>query len=472
MAITAPYSLTATMASSSRINLAWANADVWSSVKIERKAAGGSFAQIASVSGSTTSYSDTSCQDGTLYYYRVRAYEGTPLFEYSAYSSEANATTKLDAPTGLSGSATSTTVDLEWNDNCQNESGFKIYKNGAYLDTVGANVKTYEATGLTPGTWYTFTVKAYNAATTSAASNSELIWTADPPAKPSDLVATATGTTTATLNWTDNADNEVDQKVERSSTSASAGFSLIATVNANVTTYADSGLVSNTQYWYRVRSHNASGYSAYCTVATAVTWAAIAAPTNLTAEAFSGTEVDIRFTDNSELEDFHCVERKTGAGAYSEIVQLEPNRTFYRDSGLSSANTYTYKVRAKQGASTYSSYSGEAAATPLAVLAAPADLTVSEYQDTWARLTWSKVAGATGYRIAQSTPAEASYAIIATVAGDVGYFKPTGLTAGIKYYWKVLTYNGAGNGSYSASVNQTTRAAYLPSKFEKLIRKS
>ena len=323
MAITAPSNLTASMISSSRINLAWTNPQSYDYIYLYRSLTSGSGGVLlGSIGGTTTSYSDMSCQDGTKYYYWLWVTKGVD----GDFSNIANATTKLDAPSGLSGSATSTTVVLTWNDNCQNESGFKIYKNGTggdggtqvYLATVGKNVKTYTATGLTPGTWYTFTVKAYNALVTSAASNSEVILTADPPAKPSGLVATATGTSTGTLNWVDNADNEVDQHIERSATSATAGFAQIGTVSANVVTYADTGRTSNTQYWYRVRSHNASGYSAYSNVATMVTWAAIAAPTNLTAEAFSGTQVDIRFTDNSELEDFHCLERKTGAGAYSE----------------------------------------------------------------------------------------------------------------------------------------------------------
>ena len=451
-----------------RVGVTWTNFGPYDHLYIFRGLTTGLMSLLATLNKVATSYLDTSVQDGTRYYYKVAAAWG----DDSGYSNIDSVITPLPKPTGLDGSATDETADLSWNDNSQNETGFKIYQDGVLVETMGQNAESKLIEGLAPGTWYNFTVKAYNGLTTSAASNTLSILTADPPSKPSNLVATATGTATGTLNWTDNADNEIDQKVERSSTSATAGFAEIATVAANIITYADTGRAPNTQYWYRVRARNASGYSAYSNVATMVTWAAIAQPTNLTVEAFSDTQADIRFVDNSELEDFHCLERRLGAGEYSEIVQLAPNRTFYRNSGLTTDLTYTYRVRAKQGASTYSAYSNEATVITLAVLVAPADLAVSEYQDTWARLTWTKVAGATGYRIAQSTPDEASYAIIATVDGDVEYFKVTGLTAGIKYYWKVLSYNGTGNGSYSASVNQTTRAAYLPSRFERLIRKS
>ena len=81
------------------------------------------------------------------------------------------------------------------------------------------------------------------------------------PAAPSNLTATAVSSAQINLNWTDNATNESDFRVERSPDGAA--WVEIATVGANVTAFTDAGLTPNTVYYYRVRAHNASGYSQY-----------------------------------------------------------------------------------------------------------------------------------------------------------------------------------------------------------------
>lgn len=88
------------------------------------------------------------------------------------------------------------------------------------------------------------------------------------PRHPGALFTTAAGgTSTAALSWTDNSDNESGFSIERSTTSATAGFAEIDTVGAGVTSYNDSGLAADT-YWYRVRSYDAAGrYSDYSNVA-------------------------------------------------------------------------------------------------------------------------------------------------------------------------------------------------------------
>ena len=92
---TAPTLLTADTFSSSRIDLAWTdNASDETGFKIERGTDGVNFAQIDTAAADAESYSDSACDPNTLYYYRVRAYNGAGD---SAYTNIASAKTATDS---------------------------------------------------------------------------------------------------------------------------------------------------------------------------------------------------------------------------------------------------------------------------------------------------------------------------------------------------------------------------------------
>ncbi|MDY6990237.1 MAG: DNRLRE domain-containing protein, partial [Thermodesulfobacteriota bacterium] len=82
------------------------------------------------------------------------------------------------------------------------------------------------------------------------------------PDAPTGLFATAISGTEIGLVWTDNSNNETSFEVERS-TDIGGPFSPLAVVRANSESYADTEVVPETEYCYRVRSNNIMGPSAY-----------------------------------------------------------------------------------------------------------------------------------------------------------------------------------------------------------------
>ncbi|MEE8423390.1 MAG: fibronectin type III domain-containing protein, partial [Thermodesulfobacteriota bacterium] len=88
-------------------------------------------------------------------------------------------------------------------------------------------------------------------------------------------------------------------------------------------------------------------------------------PSSLSAIVSSTSQIDLSWTDNSGVEDGFKIERKTGAGIFTQIDEGGADVTMYNnDSGLTSGTTYTYRVRA-YNVSGDSNYSNEASATTL-----------------------------------------------------------------------------------------------------------
>lgn len=74
----------------------------------------------------------------------------------------------------------------------------------------------------------------------------------------------------------------------------------------------------------------------------------------------------------------------------------------------------------------------------------------------YAKLSWKKVTGATGYMVYMSTSSKGKYTKVATVSSSTS-FKKKGLTSGKKYYFKVIAFRLSGKtklySSYSSVVS-------------------
>ena len=164
------------------------------------------------------------------------------------------------APTGLTASASGTSITLGWTDHADNEDGFHVERaqgSGSFTvlpTTPGPNASGVIDSGLAAGTTYRYRVQAFNQDGSSAYSNEASATTAAATAvaAPSGLTATARSTTVIDLAWVDNAANETGFEVQRSTTGTS--FTTIVTLGPNATTYANTGLSKNKLYYYRVRA--------------------------------------------------------------------------------------------------------------------------------------------------------------------------------------------------------------------------
>jgi transcriptional regulator CtsR len=280
---------------SSGVQLSWtASPDANSGYHVYRASnPSGPFTRLTSSAVTGTTYTDASGSAGNTYMVRALKLENATgsngSGSYYNPSQGIFATVQGNpAPSNLSATLFSCTqINLNWTDNGSNETGFTIERKtgagGTYapIATVGANVTTYNNTGLAANTTYFYRVQANYASGNSAWSN-EASATTGTPTAPSTLTATAISCSQINVCWTDNANNETGFKIERK-TGAGGTYAQIATVGANVTCYNNNtGLASNTTYYYRVRANNGCGDSAFSNEAFATTPTCVT--TNITAQ--------------------------------------------------------------------------------------------------------------------------------------------------------------------------------------------
>jgi hypothetical protein len=82
--------------------------------------------------------------------------------------------------------------------------------------------------------------------------------------------------------------------------------------------------------------------------------------------------------------------------------------------------------------------------------AAPSGLTVTPVSNSRLKLTWVDNANnESGFKIERSKSATTGFAQIRTVGANITAFTNTGLTQGVRYYYRVRAYNSSGNSPYS-----------------------
>jgi hypothetical protein len=266
-AINAPSSLFVKAKSSTQIALGWKdNSNNETGFKIEEKTGGcsstNSWIEIATKPANATSHTVSGLSSNTTYSFRIRACDGSSDSGYSVCaSSKTSASGTPPAPSNLNATSASTAkIDLTWNDNSTNETGFKIYRKSgsdawALRTTTGANVINFNdttATNNSSTTSYQYYIVAYNASGDSPTSN-----TATVPFQPANLTAVP-GTTAGTINltWTDRSSNETGFEIYRKSGNCSSAstWAKIATIGANKTSWTDKGLVAGNTYAYKIRA--------------------------------------------------------------------------------------------------------------------------------------------------------------------------------------------------------------------------
>jgi len=273
-----------------------------------------------------------------------------------------------------------------------------------------------------------------------------------PPVAASDLGVAGATSSEIDLSWTDGSGGQDGFQIERSS-GTSTDWTSLANILPGTTTYADSGLSPNTNYFYRIISTN-GGYATTCSPIEATT--CTVAPTDLAAVPLD-THILLSWTAPEGAVSFNVYRSTTSGYGYVRVNSAPIIGTTYDNTGLSNDNAYYYVVTAVN-AGGESAQSLEATATPIAVPAAPTNLeTIGG--NAVAFITWATVTSATSYNLYRSTTTGGGYVRVNADPIDGTFYADCGLTNGTSYYYVATAVNGSGEGVASAESAPTTPSA-------------
>ena len=422
-----------------------------------------------------TSYTDTSADPGTTYYYFVLALDtvgnasgpqvpsGTVTNPQQPFVSQCTTppdTTKPVLTGTLTAVSATTTVTLTWpaaTDDYKVKQ-YVVFRGGTQVGTVPVGTTTFTDTGLSPWTYYTYTVQAMDWDPANNLSNNPLsatIQTKDTvaPTKVTGFTGAVDPTVKTTLNldWANSTDDvaTVGYTLCRSLSSAMTSPTCRSVTTSN---WSDTGLASNTVYYYTVTASDAAGNTSAANTPVGVSTPDSippGAPGTVTAGTKTATTLALTWpaaSDNIGV---------TGYTIYRNGAQVGTSTTAsFTDTGLTSFTSYTYTVKANDAAGNM----GPASSAASISTTAPAPPTLSSSAKTYTAVTlnWSAstdnsvVAGYAVYR---------GGTLLANVPGNATFtYTDSGLTAGTAYSYTVKAYDAASN--YSAASNTLAVTTY------------
>lgn len=137
----------------------------------------------------------------------------------------------------------------------------------------------------------------------------------------------------------------------------------------------------------------------------------------------------------------YWIYRKDGSGKYKKIATVSGTSSYYIDSGLAGAETYSYKIKAYTLVGKTKYKSSKSAAVTFYLPLAKAKIKSAKSTTKGIKLKWNAVLGATGYRIYRSESKKGKYTRIKQIKkGTTLKYTDKKVTLKKKYYYKIRAY--------------------------------
>ena len=435
------------------VSVSWSSTPASWSYDVARGTACGT--ALATFSGVTSPYNDTTAVAGTAYQYWVVAHNNCGDIATSACAIGTR-TPAPDAPTGVTTAGVCNGITVSWNPSAGATS--YVLHRGTTCGTAVTNFTNvsspYTDTSAVTGTTYQYWVNAVNACGTGSASScaSGTVLVA-PTAAAAAPTFTSVGCNTLYVNWTAvPLASQYDVYRVKAATCTGA-----VKVNASPVTnlyYRDTGLTPSSQYSYYVVASNACGTGPAGTCAQVTTTsAAPAAVTGLTTSS-TCAGVTLSWTDSPGATSYTMKRASTcgGTGITNPSV-TNP----WQDTTAQPGTSYVYWIIAVNscGSSPASSCSYISMPNPPSWPAAPTASVVSCNSLT---LSWPapSTIGADYYDLYRTTGANCFNGYLVNASPITGTtYTDTGLAPNTVYSYQLYAYNACGS-NYGPCANLST----------------
>jgi hypothetical protein len=268
----APGGLTASNNVCGSVNLSWSNSSNTlpaEDIMYVKNVIFRNGVYLTTVNDNVSTYTDATALQDITYNYTVRHVAFTTLGKSYYQSNPSNSASgnvkpRPDIPLSPSASSNRCTgeIELTWQHNGSNPQYFKIERstslNGIYTvltSTLAGTVRLFVDNTVTRGQQYYYKISSISDCTVISAGAAGISGISPAnPAIATNLAVTLNGSSdTATVTWTDNANNETKYQVLRQD---NLGNLVTYDVNLNVSSYIDNGIVACRDYSYSVKVFN------------------------------------------------------------------------------------------------------------------------------------------------------------------------------------------------------------------------
>lgn len=347
----------------------------------------------------TNIYTASGLTTGKKYTFRVR---GNASSSYGTYSTTIDATPSVAKVTNVKATTASvTSVKLTWS----KVSGASAYQIQKYVNkkwTTVANTKNtyYTVKSLTPGTAYSFRVRAYRTVSDVkkyGSASSTVKYTAG-VGKVSGFKIASSTYNSASISWTKMSGVTGYQVYKYDYSNTSKGWYKVKTISsASTVKYTYSSLVTGTKYAFKVRAYyKTDSKTYYGSFTSALSYTPkLDTVTNIKLTSMNISKAVLTWKAVSGAQGYQVYDYSTGSA-----VKLATVKTNTATVSLKSGTQYKIKIRA------YTKASGETVKGSLSsvfsfysVPAAVTNLKASILDSGYAKFTWDTALGADGYNL-------------------------------------------------------------------------